>query len=236
MHRGASRCLLLAHGAGSSADFLQRAFPAARCAAEVHPLEDRTGSSRQMARRLAEQTASLRQWYDQVFLGGVSIGAHAAALAGLRLGDAVDGYIFVMPGWIGPVDPAGPTARAASEIAAVGAGAVLHRLASDPATQSDWVNEELVRAWSHRPSLASELARAAAESAPGPGDLAALRGPCLVLGLDEDPVHPLAVARRWSELLQNSHLTVLSRQAPAQDRGVFGSAVGRWLGSLSAPR
>ena len=168
MHRGPSRCLLLAHGAGSTAEFLLRAFPAGRCAADVHTLDDRTGSTRQMARRLAERAGVLRQKYDQVFLGGVSIGAHAAALAGPRA--AVDGYVFVMPGWIGPVDPAGPTALAAREMAALGAPAVLNRLAADPATKGDWVSEELVRAWSNRPSLAAELARAAAEPAPGPGD------------------------------------------------------------------
>ena len=70
-----SRALLMAHGAGSTAAFVRRAFPSDRCAADLHCLDDRTGSTRQMAEQLCVQASELRDRYDSLYLGGVSIGA-----------------------------------------------------------------------------------------------------------------------------------------------------------------
>jgi pimeloyl-ACP methyl ester carboxylesterase len=223
----------MAHGAGSTAAFVSRTFPSDRCGARVHCLEDRTGSTSGMAGRLREEVLALRGDYDELLLGGVSIGAHAAGLAGIELAGLVDGYVFALPGWIGPAANAGLTAAAAREIRELGPGTVLSRLRDDPMSRTDWVVDELAAAWDGRPTLVEELCAAAAEPAPTGEQLALLTSPALVLALDDDPVHPVAVARGWARALPNSRISIVGRAEPGRDRSVFGAAVRSWLGMIS---
>ena len=229
----ASRCLILAHGAGSSAEFLARAFPASACRAETRYLDERTGSVETTARLIAQQVAAVRSRYRCVVVGGVSIGAHAAALAaaGSRPG-AIDGCVLALPGWTGPAVESNPTAAAAAQVAALGPERVLAHLLADPALGGDWVVEELRQAWADRPTLVGELAAAARGTAPTPAQLRHLPMPALVIALAEDPMHPVAVASAWRDLIPGAALAVVGRQQPGPDRAVFGRTVGRWLDGL----
>ncbi len=231
------RGLILAHGAGSTAEFLGRAFPASACGAQTLALDDRTGSAARTAQLIRDAVSAVRPRFGRLYVGGVSIGAHAAALACAHDdGAAIDGCVLALPAWTGSADPGSATAAAAAEIEQRGTQAVLQRLGEDPSTRDDWVVQELQTAWRDRPTLASELRTAALEAAPAPADLRGIRTPTLVLALADDPVHPLSVARQWAELIPGARLTVLARDAPAASRTVFGAAVGRWLATLSGPR
>lgn len=224
-------CLVLAHGAGSSADFLMRAFPPAACATDTDYVHDRTGSVARIADIIIDVALARRDEYRRIYVGGVSIGAHAAALAAAALPDAVAGCVLALPAWTGPAPEANPTRAAAEEVARDGADAVLARLRADPTYAGDWVVQELQRAWPHRSTLAAELGSAADSPAPSTDLLRRIVQPTLVLALDEDPFHPLAVARSWAEWIPNADLRVIPRHLPARDRSVFGQAVGSWLGS-----
>jgi pimeloyl-ACP methyl ester carboxylesterase len=227
---GAPACLVLAHGAGSTGEFLSRAFPAAACGLPTYYLEDRTGSVQSVAERLTATAARLRECYRRVLLGGVSIGAHAAALAAAQQpAGAFDGLVLTMPAWTGPAPAASPTRAAAAEVVAVGPAAVLDRLTTDPRFAADWVVAELRSAWPGRSALATELAVAADAPAPDEQTLRTITAATLVIALDGDPFHPTAVARAWAAAIPRSQLVQIGRQEPAARRAVFGHAVGAWL-------
>lgn len=222
--------LILAHGAGSTAEFLDRAFPVTATQIPTITYDDRTGSTEKVAAALA------RRLTPNTIVGGVSIGAHAAAKAASNSPVTPVGAVFVMPAWLGDPPPDSVTARSAALVAQYGPEAVLSQLASDPLLADDWVTSELGRAWPDRPSLAAELATAATEPAPTLGELAGLEIPCVVVALADDPVHPVAVARAWADALPQSVLVVLDRNEPAADRSVFAQAALTGWRQLSVSR
>lgn len=212
---------VLAHGAGSGSRFLQRAFPADRLGmAHVRCLDDRTGNVARVARMLRAACPDDRH----VIVGGVSLGAHAAAglLASRHRPAQVRAGLLVMPAWTGPPDVvADLTATAADAVASLGPEGVLADL--DP---SDWVTAELADAWAWRDpgELSAELREAARQPAPTKSDLAAIDVPVAVVALAGDPLHPESVARRWAELIPAAGVAVLGRDEPASDRAVFADA------------
>jgi pimeloyl-ACP methyl ester carboxylesterase len=234
-----SACLILSHGAGSTGEFLSRAFPSRACGLATYYLDDRTGSVLAIAEQLAASAARHRRRHRRVLIGGVSIGAHAAALAATGpAAGVIDGLVLALPAWTGPAPAGSPTRAAAAEVAASGCDAVLDRLCDDPRFATDWVVAELRRAWPGRSGLAAELAVAADAAAPAVADLRAIDAPALVIALSGDPFHPVGVARAWASAIPRAELVHVERQAPSTDRAVFGRAVGSWLAdsALSAPR
>ncbi len=222
--------LVMAHGAGSSSDFLRRAFPVqdlgvAQCSA----VDDRTGTVTAVMNLLASAATPDRP----TILGGVSLGAHAAAaLLGRRdLPPHVVGGLLVMPAWTGAPDRiAGLTAAAADALAALGPDEVLAEL--DP---HDWVTPLLAQAWAlrTREELVSEL-RAASHS-PGPTEdqLRAIEVPVAVVALRDDPLHPLSVATAWAGLIPRAELVVLDRAQPGEGLPVFARSAARAFDALS---
>lgn len=230
-------CLILAHGAGSTAEFLSRAFPARECGLATRYLDDRTGSVAAIARTLLIEAAQLGGRYRHVFIGGVSVGAHAAAFAAAEApAGAIDGCVLALPAWTGPAPAASATRAAAVEVEARGSRAVLDRLAADPDLAADWVAAELRLAWSARRDLAAELRTAASSPAPSKQQLAGIGTDALVIALRDDPFHPAQVAEEWAAAIPGADLVRIARNAPAGDRAVFGRCVAAWLGDrLSAP-
>lgn len=221
--------LVLAHGAGSSAQFLAAAFPAHRIGAGVRAacyLDDRTGDVGAIAAGLARACAEVA---GPVVVGGVSLGAHAAAglLAGPKApANAVAGLV-VMPAWTGPPDRiAHLTAAAAAALAALSPAGVLAELDAD-----DWVTPQLRLAWSLRDpdDLVAELQLAATQPAPSERELSHVRVPVGVVALADDTLHPEAVARRWAGALRTSAVARLSRDDPARDLAVFADRAGQSL-------
>lgn len=211
--------LVLAHGAGSCAAFLADAFPADRVGvAAAEYLDDRTGDRAAVEEALA---CACAQVDGPVVVGGVSLGAHAAAA--LLASDhaprnAVAGLV-VMPAWTGPPDRvAALTAAAAGALAALTPAGVLADLDSD-----DWVTPQLARAWAMRDVdlLVSELERAAVRPAPTEAELRRIGVPVALVALRSDPLHPEAVAKRWARAIPRSTLVTIARSEPAHDLAVF---------------
>lgn len=212
---------VLAHGAGSASGFLRRAFPAERLGvADACCLDDRTGAVARVARMLRDTCSGDRS----VLVGGVSLGAHAAAglLTARHRPPQVGAGLLVMPAWTGAPDVvADLTSAAADAVAALGPDGVLADL-----DQADWVTAELADAWAWRDpaELVAELREAAGQPAPTRADLADIDVPVAVVALAGDPLHPESVARRWAEAIPAAGLRVLGRDQPARDRGVFADA------------
>lgn len=216
------KCVLL-HGAGSTPEFVLRAFgPAVASAGAILAAPDVRGLT------MPEMVEVLREAQADV-VGGVSLGAHAAAEFGLTT-DWSGPVYAVMPAWLGTPDAVSAlTAHTAAEVERVGTARLLQRLVA--MSPDDWITAELVRAW--EPLAAADLAHilrvAAAQPGPSGARLHELRGRVTVVGLADDPTHPLTVARTWSRATSGP-LHVVARHEGA-------ASLARWLpGMFSASR
>ncbi len=227
---------VLAHGSGSSGEFVRRVFGRACAAAELELVtwDDRSGDVDVVAAELGRLVAATAARV----VGGVSLGAHAAAR--WAAGRDLDGVLLALPAWTGPPDgTALLSSIAADDVARDGVDAVLRRL--EPA---GWVGRELARAWrTYEPDrLVTALRTTAASPGPSLATLGRVHAPAAVVALAGDPFHPEAVARQWHGALRHARLAVLPPAEPAGDVAVLGDAAVRgWLraqrdATLSAPR
>jgi pimeloyl-ACP methyl ester carboxylesterase len=245
------RTAVLAHGAGSSGDFVQRSFAAPLRAAGwrlvSYDLRGHGGSSpvRDPSRlgldRHVQDLLAVAGRVGATLLGGVSMGAHAAVLAALdqRAPTELAGLLLALPAWTGkPEAVAAANGLQAAELRTVGTAAVLDRVCRD---HPGWVADELASSWpTHDPiAFAAVLEALSVSSAPSVADLSQLRVPVGLVALDDDPMHPAAVAERWSRAIPNAALERVAFDAPAADRAVLGrAAMAAWQRAweLSASR
>lgn len=211
--------VVLCHGAGSSADFLARAFPPDRLGvAGCRYVDDRTGDTAAMAAALA---AAAQGVSGPLLLGGVSLGGHAAAalLSSPAAPANAVGALLCMPAWLGEPDPvAAMTGAAAAQVRTHG---IAHLLAELDGW--DWVTRELREAWTdrHDGALAAELLTASTQPTPDAERLGGIRLPVGVVALADDPLHPAATAALWLQALPYGALSTLGRADPGTDLAVF---------------
>jgi len=222
---------VIAHGSGSTADFVRRAFGRALRAAgyDLVTWDDSTGDVHVVADRLAylaaHNTARL--------VGGISLGAHAAAWVAAAQND-LDGVLLALPAWTGP--PGSTAARsghAAESLARDGLERTLSRLSN-----GGWVGDELVRAWpAHgEDAVVAALRRTAASPAPTLDDLAKVAAPVGIAAFVDDVFHPLVVAEEWRDALPRAALRTMRLADAAADRGIVGQgAVDAWRQALGQP-
>jgi pimeloyl-ACP methyl ester carboxylesterase len=230
---------LLAHGAGSSADFVRRAFGGPLAAAGWRLASyDLRGHGRstavQDAARLdvaahAADLSTLAERLGATLLGGVSIGAHAAVRATSAASEADrvlarDGLLLALPAWTGAPDiVAAANAVQAAELARDGTAPVLDRICRD---HPGWVADELAAAWPHHDvnSFVAVLRGLAASAAPTPAELRRIDVPVGLVALRDDPMHPADVAHRWAAALPRAVVAEVDFSAPEADRAVLGAA------------
>ena len=226
-----SRIALLAHGAGSCPETALRLLgPAVPQGVEPVAIDAR-GTVGDIVARLDDAARGK----DVVLVGGVSLGAHAAALWSSATG-AESELLLVMPAWSGgPDDVAALTAATADDVEAFGIDRVLAAITA--LAGDDWVLAELRRGWRTYDDvlLAATLRAAASSAGPTPTALAAITAPTAVVGLDDDPLHPAEVARSWASLVPGAQLAVVGRHTPKDDRGVLGSTGRRLLDAAGNP-
>lgn len=247
--RATAPVALIAHGAGSSAEFVQRAFGAPLRAAGWRlasydlrghgastPVTDEAalGLDRHVQDLLAVAART-----GATLLGGVSMGAHAAALATLdpAAPPELAGLLLALPAWTGAPDVvAAANALQAAELRAVGIAPVLERIRRD---HPGWVADELAAAWPGHDAASFAAVLSALARSPGPTEqeLARIEVPVGVVALEDDPMHPARVAERWNRVLPRSGLERVAFDAPAGDRTVLGrAALGAYRAALSASR
>jgi pimeloyl-ACP methyl ester carboxylesterase len=214
---------VLAHGVGSSARFLAAAFaaPVLRAGHRLVVYDLRGHGASSPARRpcdhhldvhasdLGAVAASVQG--PVAVVGGVSLGAHAAVRA-VTGGTRANAVLACLPAWLGfaPVGD-GPHAATAARIAREGIGPTIAALRADDAL-APWLRATLLADYPrHDPgSLEAALCALDGAEAPSVAELRALELPLAVIGWPDDPGHPLAVARRWSDLAPRSALATVT--------------------------
>lgn len=232
-------------GSGSDDDFVRRAFAGPLRAVGIRLVAPAPRPGRRVVDgyRTALDTA-LDRALDaaaagpgRLLVGGVSLGAHVAARWAADRPGRVAGLLLALPAWTGaPADA--PAALASMATAArVRSGGLTAAVAEARAGSPPWLGDELERAWrGYGDGLADALLAAAREPGPEEDALGALDVPAGVVGLVDDPVHPLAVARRWSSVLPRAALVTASLAALGGDPAVLGrAAVLAWLRARLRP-
>jgi pimeloyl-ACP methyl ester carboxylesterase len=210
-------------GAGSSADFVARAFGPALLAAGyvlvAPPPVPGSGVVTGAVRALDE--AADRYGTDLRLVGGISLGAHVAA-RWAAAGAVPGGLVLALPAWTGaPGAVAAATAASADTVDRLGTEGAL-AAAGDAVP---WVAAELAAAWpAYGTGLAGSLRAAAACPGPTVAELAGLDVPAGVVAFTDDPLHPYGVAREWAGALPRAALRALTLADAAADRAVLGHA------------
>ena len=226
---------VLLAGAGSSADFVRRAFGPALADHELRAVPPVPGPA--MVERAAAALDEARAAYGPRLrlVGGVSLGAHVAARwAAGPGGRGLAGLLLALPAWTGPPGPvAAATGAAADQVDRLG---VAGALAAARAGGVGWVADELAAAWPAYGGLLGPTLRAAARS-PGPSaaELRAVDRPVGLVAFADDPLHPLAVAAEWAALLPRAALARLHLADLAADRSRLGTAARCALAAASHP-
>lgn len=195
---------LLAHGAGSSAEFVLRTLGPV--------LAERGWSAASWCRTPGaspyDDLLALAGQLRPGLVGGVSLGAHAAAAWA-----AATGYtgrlLLVMPAWTGtPGRVAAASAAAAAEVERDGVTAVVGRVV---AAAHPWAAAAVARDWPRygTEGLTTELRAAATAPAPTLAELGRIRATTHVIGLAGDPLHPVTVAKEWAAAVPGASLHVV---------------------------
>src|SRR5882757_10394443 len=167
-----------------------------------------------------------------LLVGGVSLGAQVAARwAAQRADGPVRGLLLALPAWTGRPGAAPAALAASATAAAVREDGLTATIASTRADTPGWLGDELARAWTrHGGGLADSLEAAASTPGPSEPELAGLRIPVGLVGLCDDPVHPLPVAEQWRRLVPRAALVTITLAALGQDRTTLGRAMAlAWL-------
>ncbi|MGW0057564.1 alpha/beta fold hydrolase [Nocardia nova] len=210
-------------GTGSDADFARRAFEPA-CAAMDLPfiaVEPQPGAVVASCRAALDEAALL----GPVLAAGISLGAAIAVEWAGAHPESAFGVVAALPAWTGSDITGCPAALSAASTAAQlradGLEPVIERMrAGCPA----WLGRALTQSWrTHWPDLPSALEEAATYAWPDTESLAALRVPTTVVAAVDDPVHPLAVAEQWYELIPRARIHRITLDELGADPGILGA-------------
>jgi pimeloyl-ACP methyl ester carboxylesterase len=227
---------VLLPGAGSTADFVTRAFgPPLADAGYALVTADPPAGPELAARALAGLDGAVRQ-YQVRLAGGVSLGAQLAVrwAANSPAAAGLAGLLLALPAWSGPPGAvAAASAAAAAEVEAHGVAEALRR-AGPGGTR--WVLDELAAAWPrYGPDLAVALRAAAGCPGPTRAELARIGVPVGLAAFVDDPLHPIGVAEQWRSVLRRAALERLRLADPGPDRTALGAATLRALHRAADP-
>ena len=168
-----------------------------------------------------------------IAVGGVSIGAAVSVAWALAHPDKTIAVLAALPAWTGLPDTA-PAALAARRSAAIlrqdGLDSAIEQMrASSPR----WLADELARSWRGQwPELPDTMDEAARYVAPTADEIGALATPMGVAAAEDDPVHPIAVARQWVAAAPRAALRTVTLDRMGADPAVLGAACLSALGSV----
>lgn len=182
--------------------------------------------------------AALTGHRGPLLVGGISLGAHVAARWATAHQDRVAGLLLALPAWTGPAADAPAASAARATARQVRSGGLAAAVTAARTGAPRWLADELARAWlGYGAALADALTGAADEPAPDAAELGSLAAPAGVVGLIDDPVHPLAVAASWQQRIPRAALLTSTLAALGADPEVLGrAAVLGWLRARALSR
>ncbi len=220
---------VLLAGSGSDEIFVRAAFGRPLAAVGVRLITPRPVAGSAVVRGYLDVLDEAVAAGPEVLVGGVSLGAQVAvrwaarrATAGL---DGPTGLLLALPAWSGSPAAAPAAAAAATSAGALRRDGLTATLADARPNIPEWLADELTRAWTrHGDGLADSLDTAAATPGPTEDELARLDVPVGIVGLRDDPIHPLVVATRWRALVPRSALVNTTLAAMGRDPATLGRA------------
>lgn len=234
---------LIVHGAGSTGATAAALMQPLLESSSRRPwtptvLEDRTGQVEMVTDQVARWLRSTADTPGGRVVAGISLGAHAAILGTGRVAIAAQPtcVIAALPAWLGPPDATAElTQRAATEIADIGIRRTMARIRSQANIDRNWVVAAIQRDWTcyTDEALSRSLAVAALGRAPDATDLEQVGVPVLLLGIEDDPLHPRDVLDSWARHLHDGRVAIVD---PHTHSGFASpAAVGVLAGMLSDP-
>lgn len=213
-------------GTGSDDDYLRRSFGPA-VAARGGELRALRPEPALVETYLAELDA-LAARGTPLLVGGVSIGAVVALSWALRQppGGPCRGVLAVLPPWSGAPDDSPAAMSAQLTATAIEEQGLESAIAAMTAGSPDWLGAELGRSWRALADrdLPGQLRQAATLEAPTPQQISALIVPLAVVACPDDPLHPIAVARRWAAAAPRAVLSEVGLQEWGRHPRILGEA------------
>ncbi|MFC9549485.1 alpha/beta hydrolase [Rhodococcus sp. NPDC056960] len=211
-------------GTGSDADFVSRAFTEPLACRRVRTVAVQPDPRRVVGSYLDALDAAAAQ-HSRIIVGGVSIGAAVALQwAGSHPLHAA-GVLAALPAWTGTAADAPAAASARFTAARLRADGLEQVTAEMIASSPPWLGRELAKSWrSQWPHLPAALDEASEYHAPSADDLGRIVVPVGIAAAVDDAVHPLEVARSWSELLPHAGLVTVTLDEIGADPAVLGYA------------
>jgi pimeloyl-ACP methyl ester carboxylesterase len=163
----------------------------------------------------------------RAIVGGISLGAALSMRLAALHSNRVDGLILARPAWVvGPSATLAPYLEIAELLREYGADEGAHRfeasasLAAVAAVSPD--NAASLKSFFSQPNPANTIALLSTIPSDSPGIdakmIAAIQVPALVIGTDQDFVHPLAYAERLQQILPYATLQVITSKSINKDR------------------
>jgi pimeloyl-ACP methyl ester carboxylesterase len=213
--RGALRGLLggatavLLPGTGSDDEYLLKAFgdPLRDVGAvPVAVAPEPTGVVAGYLRALDAAAA-----HGPIVVAGVSLGAAVAAAWSLAHPDRTVAVLAALPAWTGAPDEAPASLSARHTAALLRRDGLAATTAAMRASSPVWLADELTRSWRRQwPALPDAMDEAAAYVAPNRHELAGLTAPMGVAAVEDDPIHPISVAREWVAVAPRAALRTIT--------------------------
>ena len=156
--------------------------------------------------------------WDDVIIGGASMGTATALHAALELGARVRGLVLVIPptAWETRAEQIENYARMADLVLEHGVDVLLAGMRvmppPDPFVDDDtWMERRAAALTAAAPERLAAVFRGAGHAdLPAPDDIATITAPTLVLAWTGDAGHPASTAERLGELLPNSEVVISS--------------------------
>lgn len=176
-----------------------------------------------------------------VLLGGISMGAAIALRLAIKHPELVEGLVLARPAWIGQAAP--ETLRPTRELAQLLAdhepsNAKLLFENSKTATQLKHDSPDnlasLLGLFDRKPHAETQaLLASIANDGPGVSllEIENLNVPTLVIGTEQDAIHPMAMARQLADLVSDARLVQITSKSsnPQQYQAEFQLALRRFL-------
>lgn len=235
---------VMAHGVGSSAQFLVDAFaaPLGNAGWRLVAFDARGHGASDPAPRPdqhpldahVDDLAVVVDAFGARAVGGVSRGAHAAVALAAWSPDEFDVVLACLPAWTGRAVPGeGTHAAVAEAVRSNGIDEMIAGFRRDETLQP-WLREVLVRDWSvaDPDSLRAALEALDGGTAPTERELRQLQVPLGLVTWPDDPGHPLEVAQDWCTWSPTSDVEVIDIGDLNRELSVFGDAAVRVLDRL----